>query len=347
MTILDIRDVKIYYRTLKGYSKAVDGVSLQIEEGEYLGLVGESGCGKSTIAKAILRILPPNGRIISGEILYKGQNLVAMKPKDLKAIQWKEISMIPQSAMNAFDPVYRIEDQLREAIETHEKTSLPAAHNKIKEMFALVGLNERRLLDYPHQFSGGMRQRAMIAMSLVLDPTLILADEPTTGLDVIVQDQILFRIKEIHEKLKKTMLLITHNMAVVAENCDKIAVMYAGKIMEYGREAVFHRPYHPYTLGLINAFPALVETGQELISIPGSPPDLLHLPAGCRFQGRCPFAAERCVREEPALQKVDENHFSACHYPDQVEKFRREAKKPETWKRKDIERPGSLTEKTA
>jgi oligopeptide/dipeptide ABC transporter ATP-binding protein len=143
------------------------------------------------------------------------------------------------------------------------------------------------------------------------------------------------------------MLLITHNMAVVAENCDKIAVMYAGKIMEYGRDAVFHRPYHPYTLGLINAFPALVETGQELISIPGSPPDLLHLPAGCRFQERCPFATEQCVQEEPALQKVDENHFSACHYPDQVERFCQEAKKPETWKRKDIERPGSFSEKTA
>ena len=344
MAILDIENIKIYYRTLKGYSKAVDGVSLQIEEGEYLGLVGESGCGKSTIAKAILRILPPNGEIVSGKIYYKGQNLVSLKARELKRIQWKEISMIPQSAMHSFDPVYRIEDQLMEAIETHERTTREGALEKIKELFALVGLNESRLKDYPHQFSGGMRQRAMIAMSLVLDPTLILADEPTTGLDVIVQDQILFRIKEIHEKMKKTMLLITHNMAVVAENCDKIAVMYAGKIMEYGGQAVFHNPYHPYTLGLINAFPNLADSGRELISIPGSPPDLLKPPEGCRFHERCPFSTDKCIEEEPSLQLVEENHSSACHYPEQVEKFRHLAKKPETWRRNGRESIGRIEE---
>ena len=332
MTILEINNLKIYYRTLKGYSKAVDGVSLRIEEGEYLGLVGESGCGKSTIAKAILRILPPNGEIVEGEILYRGQNLVPMKTRELKKIQWKEISMIPQSAMHSFDPVYRIEDQLMEAIETHERTNKAGAQRKIRELFELVGLNEGRLKDYPHQFSGGMRQRAMIAMSLVLNPTLILADEPTTGLDVIVQDQILFRIKEIHEKMKKTMLLITHNMAVVAENCDQIAVMYAGKIMEYGGQPVFQNPYHPYTLGLINAFPSLADSGRELISIPGSPPDLLNPPPGCRFHERCPFSADPCVQKEPMLQVVEANHFSACHYPDQVEKFRQLAKDQATWK---------------
>ena len=221
MAVLEVKDLRIYYRTLKGYAQAVDGVSFQIEEGEYLGLVGESGCGKSTIAKAILRILPPNGEIMGGAILFNGQDLVSMKLSDLKKIQWKEISMVPQSAMYSFDPVYRIEEQLLEAIETHEKTTREAALSKIRGLFGLVGLNEKRLKDYPHQFSGGMRQRAMIAMALTLDPTLIIADEATTGLDVIVQDQILYRIKEIHEKMKKTMLLITHNMAVVAENCDK------------------------------------------------------------------------------------------------------------------------------
>jgi peptide/nickel transport system ATP-binding protein len=332
MAILDIKDLKISYRTLKGYSHAVDGVSLQIEEGEYLGLVGESGCGKSTIAKAVLRILPPNGEIVGGEILFRGQNLVSLKTRELKKIQWKEISMIPQSAMHSFDPVYRIEDQLMEAIKTHERTTKEKAQGKIKELFALVGLNESRLKDYPHQFSGGMRQRAMIAMSLVLDPTLILADEPTTGLDVIVQDQILFRIKEIHEKMKKTMLLITHNMAVVAENCDRIAVMYAGKIMEYGGQAVFQNPFHPYTLGLINAFPNLGDSGRELISIPGSPPDLPNPPAGCRFHERCPFSTDQCVQKEPILQMVEGNHFSACHYPDQIEKFRRLSQDQATWK---------------
>jgi oligopeptide/dipeptide ABC transporter ATP-binding protein len=176
-----------------------------------------------------------------------------------------------------------------------------------------------------------MRQRAMIAMSLVLDPTLILADEPTTALDVIVQDQILFRIKEIHEKMKKTMLLITHNMAVVAENCDKIAVMYAGKIMEYGGQSVFQHPYHPYTLGLINAFPNLADQHRELISIPGFPPDLLQPPTGCRFHDRCPFAGDQCAQEEPILQEVEKNHFSSCHYPDQVQKFRHLTKNPTVW----------------
>jgi oligopeptide/dipeptide ABC transporter ATP-binding protein len=341
MAVLEVKDLKVYYRTLKGYSKAVDGVSFQIDEDEYLGLVGESGCGKSTIAKAILRILPVNGEIVGGEIRYKGRDILSMKRGELKKIQWKEISMIPQSAMNSFDPVYRIEYQMMEAIKTHEKIPQQVAQAKIEELFSLVGLNKSRLKDYPHQFSGGMRQRAMIAMSLVLDPTLIVADEPTTGLDVIVQDQILVRIKEIHEKLKKTMLLITHNMAVVAENCSKIAVMYAGKIMEYGGKTVFLNPYHPYTLGLINAFPSLDDTDRELLSIPGSPPSLLNPPEGCRFHQRCPFSTDQCVEEEPSLRRVEESHFSACHYPDQVEKFRDLAQKPATWQSSIKVREGS------
>ena len=331
MAILEVKDLKIYYKTLRGYFKAVDGVSFQIEENEFLGLVGESGCGKSTMAKAILKILPVNGEVVGGEIRYKGKNILSMKPREFKKVQWKEISMIPQSAMNSFDPVYQIEYQMMEAIKTHQNIPQQAARAKIEDMFALVGLNKARLKDYPHQFSGGMRQRAMIAMSLVLDPTLIVADEPTTGLDVIVQDQILVRIKEIQEKLKKTMLLITHNMAVVAENCSKIAVMYAGKIMEYGGRAVFRNPYHPYTLGLIHAFPSLDETDRELLSIPGSPPSLLNPPEGCRFRQRCPFSAGPCAEEEPVLKKVEEGHFSACHFPDQVGKFRDLAGKPSTW----------------
>jgi peptide/nickel transport system ATP-binding protein len=331
MAVLEVNGLKVYYRTLDGFSKAVDGVSFEIEEGEYLGLVGESGCGKSTIAKAILRILPPNGEIVDGKIRYKEKNLVSIGLGELKKILWKEISMIPQSAMHSLDPIYKIEDQMIETIETHEKITRPEAFSRIEKYFELVGLDKSRLKDFPHQFSGGMRQRAMIAMALVLDPTLILADEPTTGLDVIVQDQILSSIKKIHENMQKTMLLITHNMAVVAENCDKIAVMYAGKIMEYGGQSIFLNPYHPYTLGLMNAFPDLEDTRRELISIRGFPPNLVNPPKGCRFHERCPFSTDRCIEEEPQLLAVDSQHFSACHFQDQVETFRDMASKPATW----------------
>jgi oligopeptide/dipeptide ABC transporter ATP-binding protein len=336
MPVLDVRDLKVYYKTSKGLAKAVDGVSFDIEEGEYLGLVGESGCGKSTIAKAILKILPPNAQILGGQILYEGRDLTSLNSREMKKIQWKEISMVPQSAMKSFDPVYRIEDQMFEAIEAHSQAEKPRMQAKVEELFGLVGMNTNRLKDFPHQFSGGMRQRAMIAMALVLDPRLIVADEPTTGLDVIVQDQILYRIAEIHKKMHKSMLLITHNIAIVSENCQKIAVMYAGKIMEYGGKSVFLAPYHPYTLGLINAFPSLEEDSRELISIPGAPPSLLHPLQGCRFQERCPFAIGRCSKEEPVLRSVAEQHFSACHYPEEVERFQSLAKRPETWAKREL-----------
>ena len=333
MAVLDVRNLSIAYRTSQGTARAVERVSFRIEEGEYLGLVGESGCGKSTIAKAILGILPPNGSVVGGEIRFKDVDLVPLTTTELNRYRWQEISMIPQSAMNAFDPVYTVEQQLKEAIDIHQDLSDAEKQKKIEELFELVGLNLNRLKDYPHQFSGGMRQRAMIAMALVLDPTLVVADEPTTGLDVIVQDQILFRIKKIHEELKKTMLLITHDIAVVAENCGKIAVMYAGRVMEYGGESVFNKPHHPYTLGLSNAFPHMGSENRELISIPGSPPNLLDQPRGCRFNERCPFAGEQCREEEPELQEVAKNHFSACHYLDRIPEFRKQARLPETWSR--------------
>ena len=202
----------------------------------------------------------------------------------------------------------------------------------------MVGLENSRLKDYPHQFSGGMRQRAMIAMAMVLDPTLIVADEPTTGLDVIVQDQILQRIKAIHAELNKTMLLITHDMAVVAENCDKIVVMYAGKVMEYGGEGVFKQPYHPYTMGLCNAFPDLEEADRDLISIPGAPPSLINAPPGCRFAARCPFATRRCTVDEPPLVAVEPGQFAACHYTDRAAEMRGASRNPATWRQLDVAR---------
>jgi peptide/nickel transport system ATP-binding protein len=331
MPILEIENLEVRYRTANGEAKAVDGVSFAIEAGMCLGLVGESGCGKSTIAKAILGILPPAGRVAGGAIRYDGRDLTAMTQRELRRIRWRDIALVPQSAMNGLDPVYTVESQLAEAITAHR--SMPAAERRarIAELFALVGLEPGRVRDYPHQFSGGMRQRAMIAMALVLDPKLIVADEPTTGLDMLVQDQILGQIRELHERLGKAMLLITHDMAVVAENCDRIVVMYAGRVMEYGGEAVFRTPYHPYTLGLCNAFPDLAARGRELIAIPGTPPGLIDPPDGCRFQARCPFATALCANPPP-LVEVAPGHVVACHHTDQADRFRALAADPATWR---------------
>ena len=330
--VLAVEDLRIRYRTSRGDAQAIDGISFAIDDGEYLGLVGESGCGKSTVAKAVIGILPDNGEVVGGSIRYQGRELVGLSRAELRRLRWEHIALVPQSAMNGFDPVYTVEKQLQEAITAHR--GMPAAERRarIDELFAMVGIEKTRLKDFPHQFSGGMRQRAMIAMSMVLDPTLVVADEPTTGLDVIVQDQILHRIKEIHVELGKAMLLITHDMAVVAENCDRIAVMYAGRIVEYGRRDVLQTPVHPYTMGLCNAFPDLDDRGRELISIPGFPPSLISPPRGCRFHDRCPFATAHCAAEDPPLVEVTPGQSAACHYADRAAEFRRRAADPETWR---------------
>ncbi len=332
MALLEIEDLRIAYRTKGGDAFAVDGISFAIQEGEYLGLVGESGCGKSTIAKAIIGILPPQGRIVSGSIRYRGRELAGLPISELRRIRWRNIALIPQSAMNGLDPVYTIEKQMDEAIAAHADMKAQARHARIAELFEMVGLNPARLNDYPHQFSGGMRQRAMIAMAMVLSPQLVLADEPTTGLDVIVQDQILERLAVIHEQTRNAMLLITHDMALVSENCGRIAVMYAGRIMEIGGPDVFAAPFHPYTMGLVNAFPDIASRGSELIAIPGTPPSLVDPPSGCRFRARCPFATTRCAEETPPLLEVAPSHFAACHYVDKAQAFRQETRAPATWR---------------
>jgi peptide/nickel transport system ATP-binding protein len=334
MMVLSLDNLKISYRTANGREAvAVDGVSLSIEEGEYLGLVGESGCGKSTIAKAILGILPPSARV-TGSIRYRQQELIAMAPSKMREIRWRDIALIPQTAMNGFDPVYTIEHQIAEAIAAHEKMPKPARQARAAELFAMVGLPQARLKDYPHQFSGGMRQRAMIAMAFALSPKLVVADEPTTGLDVIVQDQILSRIGEIGAREPHAMLLITHDMALVSENCGRIAVMYAGKIVELGGAEVFEAPLHPYTMGLVNAFPSLHPQGEgeisDLVSIPGTPPSLIDPPAGCRFRERCPFAAPVCTTE-PKLTETAPGRFAACHFAGQAHELRTQARDPLTW----------------
>lgn len=332
--LLEIDDLVINYETRsKGTLRAIDGVSFEIGENEIFGLVGESGCGKSTIAKAILGLLPRNGSVVDGEIRFKGVNLVGLSNESLNDVRWSNISMISQGAMNALNPVMRISSQITEAIRSGGNVSKSLARSRVKELFELVGLDPERIDDYPHQFSGGMKQRAYIAMALAQDPDLVIADEPTTALDVIVQDQVLKRILELQDEFDLSILLITHDISVVAETCDTLGIMYAGKLMERGNlKSIFSEPYNPYTLGLKNAFPSLSGELRELVDIPGTPPDLSQLPTGCRFVDRCPFAKPECRMEHPPLVEVQDGHYSACYRHDEVEQLRELATKRETWR---------------
>lgn len=332
---LRVEDLRVEYRTARGYLKAVDGVSLEVHPGESIGLVGESGCGKSTAAKAILRLLPEDARV-GGKVLLDGTDVLQMSGKELRGIRWTKLALITQSAMNSLDPVYRVGDQIVESILAHEPMSKRDAWSRAEELFTLVGIKPERLRDYPHQFSGGMRQRAVIAMALSLNAGLLVADEPTTALDSIMQDQVLARINRLQKELSRSMILVTHDMGVVAETCQTLAVMYAGKVLETGETAkVLSEPFHPYTMGLRNAFPTLGDEQRELISIPGTLPNLVDPPAGCRFRARCPFATEQCERVNPPLAEVRSGHFAACHYPQMAVEFRERARHRQVWNRAD------------
>ena len=332
MALVEVRNLDIEYRTQKGPLKAVSDISFTLEEGERLGLVGESGCGKTTLAKSLMRLLPDNGVVANGEIIFKGRDLVKLSDEEVRKLRWSEISMIAQSAMNALNPVYRVGAQIVEAIQAHTDMSDEDAMNRAAELFHLVGLESMRLRDYPHQMSGGMKQRSIIAMALALNPSLVIADEPTTALDVVVQDRILNQIIQIQKEINSSMVFITHDISVVTETCNTIIVMYGGKMMEKSSTRnFFNQPYHPYTLGLQNAFPSILDIGEDLISIPGAPPDLLNPPSGCRFNERCPFATDKCREEDPGLREVAKEHLVSCHYPEKVEEFRELAKKRETW----------------
>jgi len=422
MVMLEVKNLKTYFYIQKGTVKAVDGVSFTLDRGETMGLVGESGCGKTTTAFAITRLLPSNGAIVGGEIIFNGMvigradlatemneilkepdwpNEVVravsrreeelakyerqsfdeeagileseiflreeaavvremrsildreqeLSPPELKAalqravdrelkswsgrrrrkkierdiedkmteIRWSKISMIFQSAMNAFNPVYKVGDQIIEALLTHEDMTKEEARERTKELFNLVGMEESRIDGYPHEFSGGMRQRAIIAMALACTPQFIIADEPTTALDVIMQDRILAEIRDLQRRLDIAMMIITHDISVVAEVAEKIAIMYAGKLAEYGDiEAIFARPAHPYTIGLMGAFPSIKGEKKMLQSIPGSPPDLVNPPSGCRFHPRCKYAKEVCKVKEPEAVLVEEDHQAACHFANEI-----------------------------
>lgn len=331
MALLELKNVAIEYKLTDGKLRAVDHVSLKLENGDVLGLVGESGCGKSTLIKGIINLLPSNGAIIDGNIIFDETDLTKISKEEMRKKRWKEISLITQSAMNSLNPVYKVGAQIMEPMLEHKVANKVEAKAKAEKLFDLVGLDRGRLDDYPHQYSGGMKQRAIIAMALALDPKLIIADEPTTALDVIVQSQILERINSLLDQYDGSMILVTHDVSVVAQTCTKVAVMYGGQIIEYGDVVqVLKKPNHPYTMGLKNAFPSLVGEKKELISIAGTPPDLSKEIKGCRFAERCPFAMDKCRAENIDMTEVEKGYFY-CARADEKEELRRLADIPETW----------------
>jgi len=313
---LDVRGLKTYfYLERGGVVRAVDGVSFGIEKGQALGLVGESGCGKTTVALSITRLLPTAGKIVDGSIFLNGDDIVSKTEEEMRNIRWRRISMVFQSAMNALNPLMRVGDQIAEAIMLHERgVDKREALRRAEDLIELVGIEKRRARHYPFEFSGGMRQRVLIAMSLALNPQLVIADEPTTALDVIVEAQILGLFRDLKKKLNLSVLLITHDLSIVSEICDKIAVMYAGKLVEWGDlRGVYRDPKHPYTKALVEAYPSIEEPRRRLVSIPGMPPDLVSPPPGCRFHPRCPHAQAHCAKWEPEHIMIGDGHYVACH----------------------------------
>lgn len=316
MVVLDVQDLTTYYATDRGPVRAAEGVSFQLEEGEAMGLAGESGCGKTTIALSLLKILPTNGRIVGGKILLNGTDIVPLSESDMrKKIRWKKLSMIFQGAMNALNPLYKVGDQIVEAITLHEPdVTRKEAKERTSKLLEMVGVDPSRIDNYPYEFSGGMKQRALIAMSLACNPAVVLADEPGTALDVIVQAQVLRLMKELKERLNLSIIMIAHDLSMIAEVCQKISIMYAGYLVEYGGIVkIFKEPAHPYTKALIEAFPSIVAEKQEMVSIPGFPPDLLNPPSGCRFHPRCKIAKDVCKKDVPELLEISKDHFAACH----------------------------------
>ena len=315
--VLEVEDLTIKYRGDGGAVSAVTDASFTVEEGDYNGLVGESGCGKSTIAKAIVGGLDDNGEVTSGTIRYKGQEIQDMSQRELnREIRWDEISLIPQSAMNSLDPVRRISTQAVELAQVHTDMTEEEALDRLRELFGIVGLQEERVTDYPFEFSGGMQQRAIIAFALLLDPALIIADEPTTALDVIMQDQVFAYLDKVREELSTSMLLITHDISVVLESCDNLAVMHAGQVAETGTSVdLYENPHHPYFILLKDAFPDIQAPDEPLSIIEGDPPQLRGDVDYCTFVDRCPWAVEECRQGMPDLEPVDANspdHLASC-----------------------------------
>ena len=314
-TILEVRDLATHFRTDEGIAKAVGGLSFTVRKGETLALVGESGCGKSVTALSILRLVPPPGKIVQGEIIYKGQNLSQLSAEGIRRVRGKEISMIFQEPMTSLNPVFTIGRQIAEALEVHQKATREEVFQRVLEMLRLVGIPapEQRVHEYPHQLSGGMRQRVMIAMALICNPAILIADEPTTALDVTIQAQILALLNRLQNELRMSVILITHDLGVVAQNAHRVAVMYAGRIVEFADvDELFDRPLHPYTIGLFESLPSMHDRRARLRAIPGTVPDPARIPGGCPFHPRCPIGDKHCVDKVPQLEELRPRHWVSC-----------------------------------
>lgn len=312
--LLQIKNLKMYYKLRKGYVRAVDDVSLDVKEGETIGIVGESGCGKTSIARSIMRLLPRNAQVMAGNIYVDGKDVLAMSDEELADIRGRKISLIFQGALNALNPVMKVADQIVEAILAHEDISKGEAQERVESLYDSVGLPLSTMYKYPHELSGGMKQRVLIAMSLSCDPKLMIADELTTALDVIVQDQVLSKIRDLQEKLNLAIIVITHDITIIAEICTKTFVMYGGKIVEHGDTVdIFSSSAHPYTYGLLSSVPSIRGPLNVLEALPGNPPDLLHPPQYCRFLPRCSYVIDVCRVRDPDQIEVRKGQWALCH----------------------------------
>ena len=324
-TVLDVNGLVMHYVVSTGMVKAVDDITFSVKSGEVLGIVGESGCGKSSLALTLQKLLPSNSVIKAGTITVDGEEITKTRDAVLRHdIRWTKVAWVPQGAMNSLNPVFRVGDQIAEVFRIHKGMSKKEARQRALELLKLVGIEPSRANYYPHEFSGGMKQRAMIAMSLALGPSMLIADEPTTALDVIVQAGIIRLLLALRKEFGMAILLISHDLALVAQMSDTIAIMYAGKFVEYGSASeAYLDPLHPYTLGLLGAFADIRGPRAKLTSIPGAPPDLLDPPAGCRFNPRCPYAKEVCKTTEPPLVKAIGDHQVACHFWKEIKEQRK------------------------
>jgi len=318
--LLEVRHLSTNFVTDEGVFRAVEDLSFQLRRGEFLGLVGESGCGKTTAMLSVLRLLPAAGRIVSGEVLLEGEDILKLDAAEMRRMRWRKMSIIFQGAMNALNPVRNVGDQIAEALVLHDMApSRRRAAARVGELLELVGIDADRADQFPHQYSGGMRQRAMIAMALACSPQVVIADEPTTALDVMIQAQILELLERLQRELGLSVILVTHDLSVVAEVCHDVLVMYGGVLAEYATvDEIYNEPLHPYTRLLLEAFPDLSRPDERMISIPGQPPRLNDLPAGCRFAPRCPMVIDRCRIEPPPVRQVRPGRWATCHRIDEA-----------------------------